>query len=114
MVTDAPLTFEQKPGATPDALLFVLSGPLTLRNMFDLQSALREASTPKLVIFDLADVPYMDSAGMGLIVNHHVHCQTRGSKLVIAGANNRVLDVFKVTRVDSVLALAPTAEAAQA
>jgi anti-sigma B factor antagonist len=114
MAIDAPLTFEQKAGTSADSLIFVLSGPLTLRNMFDLQSALRGAPTPKLVVFDLTDVPYMDSAGMGLIVNHHVHCQARDSRLVVAGANNRVLDVFRVTRVDTVLALAPTAEAAHA
>lgn len=114
MLTDAPLTYEQKAGATPDVLLYVLSGPLTLRNMFDLQTALRGASTPKLVIFDLAAVPYMDSAGIGLITNHYVHCQTRGSRLVVAGANSRILDLFKVTRVDTVLPLASTAEAAQA
>jgi len=114
MLTDAPLTYEQKQGKTADTLVYVLSGPLTLRNMFELQAALRGAPTPTLVVFDLTGVPYMDSAGMGLVMNHYVHCQTHGSRLVVAGANSRVLDLLKVTRVDSVLPLKPTVEAAVA
>ena len=82
--------------------------------MFELQSVLRGAPTPKLVVFDLTGVPYMDSAGMGLIMNHYVHCQTHGARLVVAGANSRVLDVFKVTKVDTVLPLKATVEEAEA
>lgn len=114
MLTDAPLTVELKEGATADTQIYALSGPLTLRNMFDLQNDLRGAATPKLTIFDLSGVPYMDSAGMGLIMNHYVHCQTRGGRMVVAGANSRVLDLFNVTKVDTVLPLAASVEAAQA
>ena len=114
MLTDAPLTIDRKEGSTPDTLVYVLSGPLTLRNMFDFQSELRGAQSPKLTIFDLSGVPYMDSAGMGLIMNHYTHCQARGGKLVVAGANSRVLDLFEVTKVNTVLPLAPTVEAAEA
>jgi hypothetical protein len=47
-------------------------------------------------------------------MNHYVHCQTRGARMVVAGANSRVLDLFKLTHVDTVLPLAATAEAAEA
>lgn len=114
MLTDAPLTYERKDGLNPGTLIYALTGPLTLRNMFDLQAELRGAQAAPLVVLDLGGVPYMDSAGMGLIMNHYVHCQTRGGRLVVAAANSRVLDLFKLTRVDTVLALAPTAEAAEA
>jgi anti-anti-sigma factor len=56
----------------------------------------------------------MDSAGMGLVMNHYVRCQTRGARMVVSGANNRVMDLFKVTKVDTVLPLVPTLEAAEA
>jgi anti-anti-sigma factor len=114
MLTDAPLTIDRKEGSTADTFVYVLSGPLTLRNMFEFQSELRGAATPKLTIVDLTGVPYMDSAGMGLIMNHYVHCQTRGGKLVVAGANSRVLDLFEVTKVNTVLPLAASVEAAEA
>jgi anti-anti-sigma factor len=82
--------------------------------MFDFQSELRGAESPKLTIFDLTGVPYMDSAGMGLIMNHYVNCQTRGLRMVVAGSNKRVLDLFEVTKVNTVLPLAESVEAAQA
>ena len=113
MLTDAPLSFERLQGSSPDVLVFRLSGPLTLRNLFDAQAELRAAPPPPLTLLDLTAVPYMDSAGMGLLMNHYVHCQTRGAKLIIVGANQRVLDLFKITRVDTVLPLAATVEEAE-
>lgn len=114
MLNDGPLTIECREGKNPGTRIFRLSGPLTLRNLFELQSELRSALPPPLTIIDITQVPYMDSAGMGLVMNHYVRCQTKGTKLVVSGANNRVMDLFKVTKVDSVLPLAPTIEAAEA
>jgi anti-anti-sigma factor len=114
MLTDAPLSIDRKEGKTPDILIYTLSGPLTLRNMFEFQSELRSTPAPRLTIFDLSGVPYMDSAGMGLLMNHYVHCQTRGVRLIVAGSSSRVLDLFKITRVDTVLPLVASVEEAGA
>lgn len=113
MLQDGPLTIARREGSTAETLIFALSGPLTLRNMFDFQNELRSSATPRLTILDLTEVPYMDSAGMGLVMNHYVHCQSRGSRLVVVGASGRLLDLFKVTKVDSVLPLAATIEEAE-
>lgn len=114
MLTDSPLTFDRKEGKNPGTQVFSLSGPLTLRNLFELQNQLRSATPPALTIIDISGVPYMDSAGMGLVMNHYVRCTTRGARLVVAGANNRVMDLFRVTKVDTVLPLAATVEEAEA
>ena len=114
MLSDGPLTIDRRKGASADTEIFALTGPLTLRNMFDFQSELRGSTPAKLTIFDLSGVPYMDSAGMGLVMNHYVNCQQRGAKFVVAAANGRVMDLFKVTKVDSVLPLAASVEAAEA
>jgi anti-anti-sigma factor len=114
MLNDGPLTIGRAEGKNPGTRVFRLSGPLTLRNLFELQRELRSSALPPLTVIDLSDVPYMDSAGMGLVMNHYVHCQTHGTKFVVSGANNRVMDLFKVTKVDSVLPLAPTIDAAEA
>jgi len=47
----------------------------------------------------------MDSAGMGAIVNYYVHCQREGAALVVAGVCSRVMELFKMTRVDTVIPL---------
>jgi anti-sigma B factor antagonist len=114
MLNDGPLTIDRKDGKNPGTRVFCLSGPLTLRNLFELQAELRSTAPPPLTILDITDVPYMDSAGMGLVMNHYVRCQTRGAKLVVSGANGRVMDLFKVTKVDTVLPLVATIEAAEA
>src|SRR5579871_4363762 len=103
MLNDGPLTIERKEGKNPGTRVFCLSGPLTLRNLFEIQSELRNSEPSPMTVIDLTGVPYMDSAGMGLVMNTYVRCQTRGVKLVVAGANSRVMDLFKVTKVDMVL-----------
>jgi anti-sigma B factor antagonist len=115
MLNDGPLTIERKEGKNPGTQIFSLVGPLTLRNLFELQTELRNTTTPPpLTVIDLTEVPYMDSAGMGLVMNHYVRCQTRGTKLIVVGANNRVLDLFKVTKVDTVLPMVSTIADAEA
>jgi anti-sigma B factor antagonist len=114
MAIDSPLTLERKDGKSPDSRILILNGPLTLRNMFELQTELRTDPQPKLSVLDLSGVPYMDSAGMGLIINHFVHCQNNGSKMVAAGVSARVMELFKLTKVDTVIAIAETADAAEA
>ena len=114
MLNDGPLTIERKEGKSPGTRVFCLNGPLTLRNLFELQTELRGSTPPPLTVIDLTEVPYMDSAGMGLVMNHYVRCQTNGARLIVVGANNRVMDLFKVTKVDTVLPLVGTIEDAEA
>jgi anti-sigma B factor antagonist len=114
MLNDGPLTIDRREGKNPGTRVFCLSGPLTLRNLFELQTELRGSEPPLMTVIDLTAVPYMDSAGMGLVMNHYVWCQTRGVKCVVAGANSRVMDLFKVTKVDTVLPLVGTIEDAEA
>jgi anti-sigma B factor antagonist len=75
---------------------------------------LRSGPTPQITILDISQVPYMDSAGMGLVMNQYVHCKTKGLKLIVAGANSRVMDLFEVTKVSTILPLAATVEEAEA
>ncbi len=114
MITNSPLTIECKEGKTADTVIFSLTGPLLLRTLFEFQSLLRKVAPPRLTLIDISQVPYMDSAGMGLLMNHYVHCQTKGTKLIVVGTNSRVLDLFKITKVSTVLPMAATIEDAEA
>jgi len=113
MLTDGPLIIDRREGKSLTTRIFSLSGPLTLRNLFEFQTELRSMQPMGLTVIDLSGVPYMDSAGMGLVMNHYVHCQTRCTKLVVCGANSRVMDLFKVTKVDTILPLTATLEEAE-
>lgn len=114
MAIDAPLAIERKEGKAPGTLVFLITGPVTLRNLFDLQGQLRSGDLPRVSILDLSGVPYMDSAGMGAIMNYHTHCTGKGVKLIIAGVSSRVMELFKMTRVDKVISFAASVEEAEA
>lgn len=102
-----PLTLQSVPGQAAGSRILRLIGPLTLNTLFEFQNTLR-TDPPQALILDLTAVPYMDSAGMGAIINYYVSCQRAGRKLVVAGVNGRVLELFKMTRVVDLLTMVPT------
>jgi anti-anti-sigma factor len=116
-------TIERRDGKTPGTVIFRLCGPFTARDMYgsltpdDLHNLLNFQSTPReelpaLNILDLTEVPYMDSAGLGMIVRHCVRCQGKGVRVVAAGPSPRVLELFKLTRMEAVIPTAATVEEA--
>lgn len=121
--TSTPFSIERVEGKTPGVVIFRLSGPFTARDMFGtlapvaLHNLLTFHSTPDeqlptLNILDITNVPYMDSTGLGRIVTHLVHCRGKGVRMVVAGASPRVLELIRMTKVDSVLQLSPSVEEA--
>jgi len=110
---DEPMTFTQRPGSRDGIEILSLSGPFTLGNMFQLQRALQELH-PSYLIFDIAQVPYMDSAGLGLLVNFYVAAQKNGRKMAVVGATPRIIALFEMTKVDSLMKLYRTVEDAEA
>jgi anti-sigma B factor antagonist len=107
-----PITVEILPGKSGGTRIIRITGPVTLQNFFQLQDALKKEH-PQVTIIDLSGVPYMDSAGMGAIINYYVSAQRRGEKVIAAGTNYRVLELFKLTKVDSLIPLADSVEQAE-
>jgi anti-sigma B factor antagonist len=64
------------------------------------------------VIVDLAEVPYVDSAGLGALVSAHVSLHKTGRHLVLSGVNSRVLRLFEITRVESLFLIFRTLDEA--
>ena len=90
-----------------------LHGPLLLGNFFPLQTMVR-SDPSDLLILDVTDMPYIDSAGIGCLVGAHVSRESSGRKLVIVGAHERLLGSLKVTKVDNLFTFAPSVEQARA
>ncbi len=109
---DKPLEIEKIERA-PGTMVLRLHGPLLLGNFFPLQTAVRSDNSDLLVI-DVSDMPYIDSAGIGCLVGAHVSRENCGRKLVIAGANERLLMSLKITKVDQIFVLSPSVEQALA
>jgi anti-sigma B factor antagonist len=112
-MTDAPLSITKQPNTPDHAAVLLLEGPIVIAHLFQFQTALR-SHTVRLIVLDLAGVPYMDSSGMGAILNAYVSCEKCGNKLVLTGVNARVKALLELTRVDTILKLYPDAAAALA
>jgi anti-anti-sigma factor len=109
---DAPLSHTlTTPPDHPGTQVLTLTGPLTLSTLFGFQDEFRALTPPSLIV-DLAGVPYIDSAGLGLLVNYYVSAERQGRRLLLAGANQRVYALLETTHVHTVLTLAPSVEAA--
>lgn len=108
----ARFTISRDDSSAPDTIRFSLAGPFTARDMYgsvspaDFRSILTAgAGAPESAthVFDLTRVPYMDSSGLGLLVSHYSHCRRNGVRFLVAGATPRVLELFRITKVDKLL-----------
>jgi anti-anti-sigma factor len=110
---DKELSYTTADGAKLGTVVLTLDGPFTLSNIFQLQGYLRTL-LPACLIMDLTSVPYMDSAGLGVVMNYFVNAQGAGRKLLLVGVNDRVRALLEMTKVDSVLRMFDSVEAAEA
>ena len=62
----------------PHQEVLTLSGPLTAGNAPVFQNAMRREEPAETLILDFTDVPYVDSAGLGLLVTAYVSRQKSG------------------------------------
>jgi anti-anti-sigma factor len=109
---EKPLEIEKLENV-PGATVLRLHGPLLLGNFFPLQSMVR-ADNASLLIIDVTDMPYIDSAGIGCLVGAHVSRENSGRKLILVGSNERLVTSLKVTKCDQLFVTAPTVEEAVA
>ena len=88
--------------------VIVLTGSLTLgRDAQSFEFMVEELikSQHKRMVVNMAEVSFVDSAGIGIVVGCHGKVTTAGGKLRWAGVTPRVLNVLKITKVDSILHL---------
>jgi anti-anti-sigma factor len=108
-----PLTFEVVPGSTADVRIFRLHGPITLANLFDFQKTLN-AGTETVTIIDFTESEYMDSAGLGALLNYYVSAKRRGRFLRLVGVNYRVAELLKLSSSQTLVKTYETVAAAEA
>jgi anti-sigma B factor antagonist len=109
---DEPLRVENLEGSRVGCRILRLTGPLTLSNLFEFQGLLR-AEKATVVIVDLTQVPYVDSAGIGALMGAQVSRQRDGRRFALVGVNQRVQHALEVTRVFEFLAVYPSVAEAE-
>lgn len=101
---------ERVAGDTPGEVIFRFTGPFTARDMYGSISpaafrAILDSSdgseSATAHVLDLTCVPYIDSAGLGMIVDHFSKCQKAGIRMTAVGAGKHVIEQFRLTKIDS-------------
>ncbi len=93
------LTIDDRPGTQPGQRVLGLNGPLVLATVFDFQKTVRADESRSLII-DFANVPYVDSAGIGALVGAYVTRQNSKRNLALVAVSDRIHNALKVTHVD--------------
>jgi anti-anti-sigma factor len=109
---DLPLQIEALPGSRPGVRVLKLAGPLTLANSFEFQNLVR-ADRQNSLIIDLSEVPYVDSTGIGCLVNGYVSHQNAGQNLLLVGVSERVQVSMRVTHVENLFPTFPSVAEAE-
>jgi anti-sigma B factor antagonist len=107
-----PLAIDDSTRAGSGCRILRLKGPLLISNLFEFQSRVR-ANTCRLLILDLTEVPYIDSAGIGALVGAHVNHQKDGRSLALVGVVQRVGNALKIAHVDSFFRFFESVDAAE-
>lgn len=80
----------------------LLAGEIDLRTSPELNEALAAivSSRPRSVVVDLAGVQYIDSSGVGTLVNLKRQIERAGGAVALANPQTRVRNVLEITNLD--------------
>ena len=109
-------TIDRIEGQTPSTLIYQITGVFNARDMYGSMKQVQLGNifdfkpepgneAPVRHIFDLTRVPQMDSSGLGVLVSHHIACRAKGIRVVVAGPSPNVKQLFKFTKVDTILTI---------
>ncbi len=79
-----------------DTLTIAVSGRVDTVTAPELAAGLRFGDAKRVVI-DLANVPYMSSAGLRLLLTAHKEMVGKGGELQIANVQSAVMEVLEIT-----------------
>jgi anti-anti-sigma factor len=101
--------------AEPDILVVEIEGRILLgRECTHVEDTVVKAidDGARNIVVDLAGVRQIDSSGLGIITLCFGKMSKAGGRFYLAGAHGVVLEILKMTHLDSVIPCSPTAEEA--
>jgi anti-sigma B factor antagonist len=107
-----PLQITDEPLGADGQRALCLTGPITLANLFEFQDTVR-ADTSRALVLEMSRVPYVDSAGIGVLVGAYVSRQRNGRILALVGVTDRVRTTLNITQVEKLFQFYGTISEAQ-
>lgn len=95
-----------------NALVYRLEGALDAFSVRELRPKMEEQLThaAKAHVFDLSQVDFVDSSGIGAVVFMYKRLAAQKKNLVLTGLSGQPLDLIKMLRIDKVIDIKPTVE----
>ena len=101
------LTVDVFAGPQPDITVLKVNGPLLIAHVPAFQQSTLKATTPVTVV-DFAASSYMDSAGLGAVLQFYRQLSAQKRRLVLVGLNQRIAALLQLTRADTLLEIRAT------
>ncbi|MFQ5430151.1 MAG: STAS domain-containing protein [Phycisphaerae bacterium] len=98
----------------PGGTVVVLGGDVDLHHSPALHAALVDVTRerPQRLILNLSGVPYMDSSGVGTLVEVFRRVSAYKGKMVLCGLTSRVRSVLEITKLDRFFTICETEDQA--
>jgi len=108
-----PVRIETAEGSRPGVIVVSVHGPLDITNYKEFEEIMRRNEAPILLV-DLNEVPYIDSAVLGSMVAMHVACARNQRKYALVRVNQRIQNMLTVSGVGEILISFATVAQAEA
>jgi anti-sigma B factor antagonist len=99
----------------PDVTVASLTGQLNLGNrLMELEHGIKQRieEGARKMVMDLTGLTYIDSAGLGMVATCAGIMSKAGGRLVVVSAGGKITKMFEITRLNRIIGLFPTLEAA--
>ena len=90
----------------------VLAGALNAETAFQFRDSVRKHEAATLVV-DMSRVRYVDSSGLGVLIGAYVSFERNCRRLLLAGLNDRIWQLFHTCKIEGVFTRYPTVAAAE-
>jgi len=100
--SNPPVRIETVTGSRPGVMILKVHGPLDGTNYGEFEELMRRNEAPVLLV-DLKEVPYIDSAVLGSMVATHVACARNQRKYALVHANQRIQNMLTVSGVGEII-----------
>ena len=94
-------------GARPDEQVMVLEGVLNAETASRFRDSIRQNKAGTLVV-DMSGVRSVDSSGLGVLIGAYVSFDRNCRRLLLAGLNDRIWDLFRTCKIEDVFTRYPT------
>ena len=107
-----PFSIRQRSGSSDDVQIIAARGAISFTTAPEFREAM-EATTSKRVIFDLTEVPSIDSVAVGVLVRAFVTCHKSDRRLALVGLTHRVRNVLQLTGINPLFEIFETVAEAE-